>query len=79
MARKNIPPDHLPTLTAIGDKLKSLREAKGQTLHTVAGKLGMSRNVIAQMEKGQVYFQLSKLLTLLDHYNQDHLDFFRDL
>ena len=79
MPRKNITKDHIPLLVEIGSKLKEIRETKKTSIQEMAEDLKMSRNGYALMEKGQIYFNFSTLLSILDKLDIDYSDFFKDL
>ena len=79
MTRKTISVNHLPLLVSIGAKLEELRTSKGFTIQEVAEKVDMSRNGYALMEKGQIYFNFSTLLTILDKLEVSYSEFFNEL
>jgi transcriptional regulator with XRE-family HTH domain len=79
MPRREVDESHKPILDSIGRRLKQIREGKNLTIEQVAKSARISRNGIALMEKGETYFNLSTLLSLLDIYQVDHKKFFKDL
>lgn len=79
MPRKEIDKDHIRLLVEIGSKLRKKRESKGINIQDMAEELKMSRNGYALMEKGQIYFNFSTLLSILDKLEIDYSDFFEEL
>jgi len=79
MPRKKISPEHKKILVTIGKKIKELREMKGFTIQDAANELSMSRNGYSLMERGEIYFNISTLLKILDYYKADHRVFLLEL
>lgn len=49
-------------------RLRSLREGKGLTQNDVAEILGMSQAAFCRLERGEIQFNLSRLLALSELY-----------
>ena len=79
MSRKEVDERHKVILGKIGEQLSRMRQSEGVTIQDLASEIKVSRNGLAKMEAGEIYFNLSTLLHILDHYGEDHLKFFKYL
>ena len=78
-APKKICPEHQEFLTKIGLGLQALRKGKNIRISHLSDALGISRNKYAQMEEGRLYFNLLSVLQVLDYFNVNAKNFFREL
>jgi len=74
---KEIAQEHQLLMTAIGLKIKELRN--GKPYIDMAEEIGISRNEYNLMELGKIYFKFSTLLKVLDFHNVSFIDFMNDL
>jgi hypothetical protein len=74
---KEIAPEHQALMTAIGIKIKELRN--GKRYIDMAKEIGISRNEYNLMELGKIYFKFSTLLKVLDFHMVSFTDFMKDL
>ena len=74
---KEISPEHQPLMTAIGSKIKELRN--GKRYKDMAKEIGISRNEYNLMELGKIYFKFSTLLKVLDFHKISLIDFMKEL
>ncbi|MFW5700927.1 MAG: helix-turn-helix domain-containing protein [Cyclobacteriaceae bacterium] len=79
MPVKHVLNNHLPTLKAIGEKLKTLRNNNSLGIAEFSSAIGLSRNTYAMMEAGKIYFNINTLLIILDYYSISMRDFFQEL
>jgi predicted transcriptional regulator len=57
---------HQELLKSIGAKLEKIREEKNMSVSMLCDKVGMSRTTYYRITKGMIYFNIQKLLNLLD-------------
>lgn len=74
---KEIAPEHQALMTAIGNKIKELRN--GKRYIDMAEEIGISRNEYNLLELGKIYFKFSTLLKVLDFHKISFTDFMKDL
>lgn len=79
MSRKEVDERHKAILSKIGGQLSNMRQSNGVTIQNLANEINVSRNGLSKMEAGEIYFNLSTLLNILDHYGEDHISFFKSL
>jgi transcriptional regulator with XRE-family HTH domain len=81
MSRKEVDLQDQELLILIGRELKAIRESEAINIMDVPEKfdIKISRNVIAAMEKGEIYYNVSTLLKLLRAYDVDPQTFFKKL
>ena len=79
MERKEIATEHKELLREIGRRIKNLRKDKKFSYIKIANEMGISRNSYNLMEHGNVYFNFSTLLLVLNYHDISLMDFFRDL
>ncbi len=72
--------EHKKILKDIGTELKALRTANGKSYIQLAKEIkSISRNTYNQMELGNINFQFSTLLQVLDYHGVSIHKFFEDL
>ena len=76
---KEVQEEHQEFFTKIGKKLKAIREEKSITITKLSEDLKISRNNIPRIESGEIYFNTLTLLRVLDYFNIDPIEFFKDL
>lgn len=76
---KEVRPEHILMMQAIGSKLIILREEKKISASKLCKDLGISRNSYHQMESGKVYFNILNLILVLDYHHISVLDFFKEV
>lgn len=59
----------MSSISNIGNKIRLLRKAHGETQYDLAEFLGVSRTMIAHYEKGTYIPMVEGLRTLSEHYN----------
>jgi DNA-binding XRE family transcriptional regulator len=74
---KEISQVHQALMTAIGNKIKELRN--GKRYIDMAKEIGISRNEYNLMELGKIYFKFSTLLKVLDYHKISFTDFMKSL
>lgn len=72
-----IQPQHQEMLAEIGRQLKKFRKEKKQGYIDAAKGVGVSKNTLYRMEEGEINFQFTTLLQVLDYYNVSIYDFFQ--
>lgn len=76
---KVVQPEHREFFIKIGSRLKAIREGKSITITKLSEDLKISRNNIPRIESGEIYFNTLTLLRVLDYFNIDPIEFFKDL
>ena len=66
-------------LDSICKVIRMERIAKNLSQEDVAKKLGKTQSYYAKMENGEADFSLRKLMTLLDVFEIDPVDFFKEV
>jgi transcriptional regulator with XRE-family HTH domain len=66
-------------LKSIGKSLHRIREEKNISISHLSDVLKISRNKYAQMEEGKLYFNLFSVLQVLDYFQVNASDFFKEL
>lgn len=69
---------HEDWLKHIGNRLRELRKSQKLSYPETAKKIGISKNTLYQMERGEINFQIGKLLIILDFYQVSPEFFFQE-
>jgi predicted transcriptional regulator len=78
-APKEVRSEHQEFLKSIGMSLRSIRNEKNISISHLSDALEISRNKYAQMEEGKLYFNLLSVLQVLDYFQVNASDFFKEL
>ena len=76
---KVVQEEHQEFFKKIGSKLKEIREARDVTITQLSTHLKISRNNLPRLESGEIYFNTLTLLRILDFFDIDPIQFFKDL
>ena len=79
MERKEITPEHKELMKELGRRIKDLRTGEKISYIRMAEQIGISRNSYNLLELGNVYFNFSTILVVLDYHHISLSDFFKDL
>jgi transcriptional regulator with XRE-family HTH domain len=68
MKPREIKPEHLATLKAIGQGIKKLRTEKKIGYIQMAKEIGLSKNAYNSIELGNVYFSIYSLMLIANYH-----------
>lgn len=57
---------------SVGERIKKLREEKGESQEKLGKSLGLSQNSISKIEKGETNLTLENLCNMAEHFNVSH-------
>jgi len=60
------------TPKTVGERIKYLREKKGESQETLGRAIGLSQNSISKLEKGKTQLTLENQYSLVKHFNVSH-------
>jgi|LSQX01.2.fsa_nt_gb transcriptional regulator with XRE-family HTH domain len=69
-------PQHKEMLEEIGERLRKIRKEKKLNGEDAAKNIGISLKTLYPMERGEINFQFTTLLQMLDYYGVSVFDFF---
>jgi transcriptional regulator with XRE-family HTH domain len=69
-------PQHKEMLEEIGERLRKIRKEKKLNGEDAAKNIGISLKTLYPMERGEINFQFTTLLQMLDYYGVSVYDFF---
>lgn len=69
---------HEDWLKHIGNRLRELRKSQKLSYPETARKVGISKNTLYEMERGEINFQIAKLLLILDFFQVSPEIFFQE-
>lgn len=70
---------HDPVLIEIAQKIRSLRQAQGLTLHEVAERAAVSKSLLSKVENGRTVPSLPVLVAVIQALKVDMSSFFEDI
>jgi len=79
MKRKEIRPEHQELMKQLGKKIKHLRTKKKISYIMMAEEIGISKNVYNAIELGNVYWNFSSMLLVLDYHKISLQEFIKNL
>jgi transcriptional regulator with XRE-family HTH domain len=69
-------PKHKEMLEEIGERLRKIRKEKKLNGEDAAKNIGISLKTLYPMERGEINFQFTTLLQILNYYGVSVYDFF---
>lgn len=69
---------HEDWLKHIGNRLRELRKSQKLSYPETAKKIGISKTTLYEMERGEINFQIAKLLKILDFFQVNPATFFQE-
>ena len=60
------------TMKSIGERIKQLREKKGESQTKLGEIIGLSQNAISKIEKGDTQLTLENQFSIAEHFNVSH-------
>ncbi|MDF2988299.1 MAG: Helix-turn-helix domain [Eubacterium sp.] len=64
--------DYQKKLESVGQRIKMLREKKGESQAELGNAIGLSQNSISKIEKGDTNLTLENQLRIAEHFNVTH-------